>query len=137
MQFSELVNNSEANNQRLRRVIRLTPVNTNSNSGNNNKPRSILLPVTSLKNGQSVRTIRIISTGSGTRLPAGLRVVCSKPSSPPVQACTLSSTTERPSPDLQSDTGSEDSDSPSYPRLDLSSKFTFHFACNDTLPRQS
>lgn len=126
--ISELINTTDANSQRLRRVIRLTPVTSNSDSGNinnnnnNNKPRSILLPVTSLKGGQSVRTIRIISTASGARLPAGLRVVCSKPSSPPVQAPTLSSTTERPSPELPSDTGSDDSDGPTYPRLDLSSK---------------
>jgi hypothetical protein len=110
----------EPSPQRVHRVIRMTPVKTANTDGK--ITRSILLPVSSLKGGAGLRTIRIINTSQGGGMPAGLRVVCSKPQSPTaVQTPTLSTTSEVHS-EAPSDTGSEDSDGIHYPRLDLTSK---------------
>ncbi|KAF4533009.1 hypothetical protein B566_EDAN000700 [Ephemera danica] len=105
--------------QRIQRVIRMTPLKTTNVDG---KPgRSILLPMSSLKTANGMRTIRIINTTHGGNLPAGLRLVC-KPQSPAaVQTPTLSSTTETHT-ETVSDTGSDDSDGLHYPRLELSNE---------------
>jgi len=106
----------------IRRVVRLAPFKAGDG---NNKTRSILVPVTS-QGKTTMRTFRIIS-GANNRLPAGLKLVCTKPAiikSQPVQAQTLSSTTtEQAAVETHSDTASEDSDGPRYPRLELSCKY--------------
>ncbi|XP_059485401.1 cyclic AMP-responsive element-binding protein 3-like protein 2 [Neocloeon triangulifer] len=111
----------------IRRVVRLAPFK--ATDGNNKTSRSILVPVTS-QGKTTMRTFRIISGANG-RLPAGLKLVCAKPTTlvKPVQAQTLSSTTvESPPPvtvaasETHSDSASDDSDGPRYPRLELTSE---------------
>lgn len=109
----------------IRRVVRLAPFKA---ADGNNKTRSILVPVTS-QGKTTMRTFRIIS-GANNRLPAGLKLVCTKPAiikSQPVQAQTLSSTTtEQLAAETHSDTASEDSDGPRYPRLELTCNKLMH-----------
>ncbi|CAB3380090.1 Hypothetical predicted protein [Cloeon dipterum] len=106
----------------VRRVVRLAPLQT---SADGKQTRSILVPVTS-QGKTTMRTYRIVS-GAGGRLPPGIKLVCSKQAmlKPPVQAQTLSSTTAEPtrhSNDSPSDSTSDDSDAPRYPRLELSTE---------------
>lgn len=114
--IAEAVKNEPAT--AIRRIVRLAPFKS---ADGNNKTRSILVPVTS-QGKTTMRTFRII-TGGNNRLPAGLKLVCTKPAiikSQPVQAQTLSSTTtEQLIAETNSDSASDDSDGPRYPRLEL------------------
>ncbi|XP_026461676.1 probable basic-leucine zipper transcription factor J isoform X2 [Ctenocephalides felis] len=60
---------SSSNNQNVRKVIRLSTVN----SGNTNNPRSILLPVT-IKDMKDLRTIKIINASGLKKTSAGIKL---------------------------------------------------------------